>query len=88
VGKNFGLATKSKVVAVKVLSGAGFGFVSDVISGVIFSALTCKKSHKPCIANLALIANKSPALDAVIDQVCIEIVDLTVRQIIDYISLP
>ena len=69
VGEKYGLATKAKIVAVKVLNDAGTGWLSDVISGVEWASCRRARTRKPSIANLSLAAPVSPTLDAVVANV-------------------
>ena len=67
-GKQYGVAKKATVIAVKVLRSSGYGSMSDVVKGVEFTA----KNHMQksasgkkvkSVANMSLGGGKSPALD-------------------------
>ena len=66
VGTKYGIARNAQVVAVKVLSDDGWGWTSDIISGVIFAHQRWGATGKPSIANLSFGGTVSPALDSVI----------------------
>ncbi|ORY04518.1 hypothetical protein K493DRAFT_311363 [Basidiobolus meristosporus CBS 931.73] len=78
-GKQYGVAKKAKVVAVKVLRSNGSGTMSDVIKGVswvgtaheqaVFEALRAGKKHKGSVANMSLGGGKSVALNEVVNAV-------------------
>jgi len=59
-GKTYGVATKSKLVGVKVLSCTGGGTYSGVIAGINWVQ---KNAKKPATANLSLIGGKSASLN-------------------------
>ncbi|KDQ17699.1 hypothetical protein BOTBODRAFT_155761 [Botryobasidium botryosum FD-172 SS1] len=62
-GASYGLATSANLIAVKVLSDAGSGSTSDIISGINWVASSAKSSGRPSIANLALGGSASQPLD-------------------------
>lgn len=73
-GKAFGVAKKSKLVAVKVLGSDGSGSMSDVIGGVEFVVESHKKEQKEgdskfkgSTANMSLGGGKSPSLDIAVN---------------------
>lgn len=72
-GKHYGVAKKANIVAVKVLSGAGSGSMSDVVKGVEFVAAAHKrdsankKGYKGTTANMSLGGGKSPSLDLAVN---------------------
>ncbi|CAA7263099.1 unnamed protein product [Cyclocybe aegerita] len=53
-GKQFGVAKKANIIAVKVLSDSGFGFVSDVVSGIDWVLGQVEASGRPSIASMSL----------------------------------
>ncbi|ODV58498.1 proteinase B ASCRUDRAFT_16692, partial [Ascoidea rubescens DSM 1968] len=72
--KDYGVAKKAKIVAVKVLKSNGSGTMSDVIKGVEFAANSHiadskagKKGFKGSTANMSLGGGKSPALDLAVN---------------------
>lgn len=73
-GKAFGVAKKSKLVAVKVLGSDGSGSMSDVIGGVEYVVESHKKEQKEgdskfkgSTANMSLGGGKSPSLDIAVN---------------------
>ncbi|KAJ3100538.1 serine protease [Phlyctochytrium bullatum] len=71
-GKNFGVAKKAKIVAVKVLTSRGTGTMSDVVKGIEWAAtnhLERVKANKKAksVANMSLGGGRSPALDRAVD---------------------
>lgn len=72
--KDYGVAKKANVVAVKVLRSNGSGSMSDVLKGVEFAAKSHqqavkdgKKGFKGSTANMSLGGGKSPALDLAVN---------------------
>lgn len=72
--KDYGVAKKANVVAVKVLRSNGSGSMSDVVKGVEFAAKShqaaskaAKKGFKGSTANMSLGGGKSPALDMAVN---------------------
>ncbi|KAF7584019.1 Subtilase family protein [Clavispora lusitaniae] len=72
--KDYGVAKKAKVVAVKVLRSNGSGSMSDVVKGVEFAAKSHqadvkagKKGFKGSTANMSLGGGKSTALDLAVN---------------------
>lgn len=72
--KEYGIAKKAKVVAVKVLGWDGSGTMSDVVKGVEFAANSHmklvkagKKGFKGSTANMSLGGGRSPALDMAVN---------------------
>jgi len=72
--KDYGVAKKANVVAVKVLRSNGSGSMSDVVKGVEFAAKSHqaaakagKKGFKGSTANMSLGGGKSPALDLAVN---------------------
>lgn len=72
--KDYGVAKKAKIVAVKVLKSNGSGTMADVIKGVEFAAnshiaesKSGKKGFKGSTANMSLGGGKSPALDLAVN---------------------
>ncbi|KAF8597653.1 subtilisin-like protein [Ceratobasidium sp. AG-I] len=66
VGATYGVATSATVVAVKVLSDAGSGAYSDIISGVNYAYSSYKSSGKPSVATMSLGGSANTALDSAI----------------------
>ncbi|KAF8320425.1 hypothetical protein DL93DRAFT_2164038 [Clavulina sp. PMI_390] len=81
--KDYGVAKKAKVIAVKVLRSNGSGSMSDVVAGVDWAAAAAsdkakkiraeeartgvRSTFKGSVANMSLGGGKSPALDRVIN---------------------
>ncbi|KAI5949338.1 SUB8 [Candida jiufengensis] len=72
--KDYGVAKKVEIVAVKVLRSNGSGTMSDVVKGVEFAAKSHqdaakagKKGFKGSTANMSLGGGKSPALDLAVN---------------------
>ncbi|ORY55301.1 subtilisin-like serine protease [Pseudomassariella vexata] len=77
-GKQYGVAKKANVYAVKVLRSNGSGTMADVIKGVEFAATAHmgqvsaakngkRKGFKGSVANMSLGGGKSQALDATVN---------------------
>ncbi|ODQ65522.1 hypothetical protein NADFUDRAFT_82571 [Nadsonia fulvescens var. elongata DSM 6958] len=73
-GKEYGVAKKANVVAVKVLRSNGSGSMSDVLKGVEFAASSHlkavkenKKGFKGSTANMSLGGGSSPSLDLAVN---------------------
>ncbi|KAJ3492039.1 hypothetical protein NLI96_g318 [Meripilus lineatus] len=62
-GARFGVAKQASIIAVKVLSDAGSGTISDIISGLNFVASSAAASGRPTLVLLALGGGVSLALD-------------------------
>lgn len=72
--KNYGVAKKADIVAVKVLRSNGSGTMSDVVKGVEYAANAHakavkenKKGFKGSTANMSLGGGKSPSLDLAVN---------------------
>lgn len=72
--EDYGVAKKSKIVAVKVLRSNGSGTMSDVVKGVEYAAnahikeaKSGDKGFKGSTANMSLGGGKSPALDLAVN---------------------
>ncbi|CAE6452005.1 unnamed protein product [Rhizoctonia solani] len=65
-GKGFGLATASKVIAVKVCSDAGECASSDIAAGVQFVVQQAASSGRPSIATMSLGGPADPAIDSAV----------------------
>lgn len=72
--KDYGVAKKAEVVAIKVLRSNGSGSMSDVVKGVEVAAKShqqavknAKKGFKGSTANMSLGGGKSPALDLAVN---------------------
>ncbi|GAB2760916.1 S8 family peptidase [Streptomyces bullii] len=63
VGKSHGVAKKAKVVAVRVLDGAGSGTTAQVIAGIDW---VTRHARKPAVANLSLGGHRNAQLDAAV----------------------
>ncbi|KAJ3538914.1 hypothetical protein NMY22_g4971 [Coprinellus aureogranulatus] len=64
VGTKFGVAKRANVLAVKVLSDAGSGSVSDVIAGLNIALNRALATGRPSVVSMSLGGSASPALDA------------------------
>ncbi|GLB43175.1 putative peptidase S8 family protein [Lyophyllum shimeji] len=62
-GKTLGVARDASLIAVKVLSDRGFGFYSDIISGLNWVANAVVASRRPSIVNMSIEGPASQALD-------------------------
>ncbi|KAG5653004.1 hypothetical protein H0H81_002757 [Sphagnurus paluster] len=62
-GSQYGVAKGANIIAVKVLSDAGSGSVSDIVSGLNWVASSAAASGRPSIASLSLGGGASTALD-------------------------
>ncbi|KAJ3565687.1 hypothetical protein NP233_g7471 [Leucocoprinus birnbaumii] len=62
-GSQFGVAKSANIVAVKVLSDAGSGAVSDIVSGLNFVASRHSSTGRPSIVSMSLGGSASTALD-------------------------
>lgn len=62
-GKTFGVAKLANIIAVKVLSDAGSGAVSDIIAGLSFVVQSAKVTGHSSVVLLALGGSPSTALD-------------------------
>ena len=59
-GKSFGVAPKVKLHAIKVLDDSGWGYDSDIISGIEYVA---QNAEKPAVANMSLGGTPHELLD-------------------------
>ena len=81
--RQYGVAKKANVIAVKVLGSNGSGTMSDVLGGVVWAVTDAKAKakdadaeyaatgytkHKGSVANMSLGGGKSPALDDAINK--------------------
>ncbi|KAF9514756.1 hypothetical protein BS47DRAFT_1342736 [Hydnum rufescens UP504] len=66
IGATYGLATRAKGIAIKVLSDTGSGYTSDVISGVNFAYQRAKSSRRPSVVNMSLGSGLSTALNTAV----------------------
>ncbi|KAF9520491.1 hypothetical protein BS47DRAFT_1311408 [Hydnum rufescens UP504] len=66
IGTKYGFATRAKGIAIKVLSDAGSGWTSDVISGVNFAYVRARASRRPSVVNMSLGGGLSTALNAAV----------------------
>lgn len=71
-GKNYGVAKKVNLIAVKVLSSRGYGSTVDVIKGIDYASKShsekaAKKSTKS-VANMSLGGGKSNAIEAAVER--------------------
>ncbi|MFD0441242.1 S8 family peptidase [Streptomyces chartreusis] len=62
-GKQYGVAKKAKVVAVRVLDDAGGGTTAQVIAGIDW---VTRHARKPAVANVSLGGNRNAQLDAAV----------------------
>ncbi|MFG2747150.1 MULTISPECIES: S8 family peptidase [Streptomyces] len=62
-GKQYGVAKKAKVVAVRVLDNAGGGTTAQVIAGIDW---VTRHAKKPAVANVSLGGNRNAQLDAAV----------------------
>ncbi|MFF6978949.1 S8 family peptidase [Streptomyces sp. NPDC008343] len=62
-GKQYGVAKKAKVVAVRVLDNAGGGSTADVIAGIDW---VTRHARKPAVANVSLGGYRNSQLDAAV----------------------
>lgn len=62
-GKQYGVAKKAKVVAVRVLDNAGGGSTADVIAGIDW---VTRHARKPAVANVSLGGHRNSQLDAAV----------------------
>jgi len=73
-GKDFGVAKKAKLIAVKVLRSSGYGTTADVLKGIEYVGqehMKKKRTHPnvKSVANMSLGGGKSPALEMAVDTV-------------------
>ncbi|KAF9517167.1 hypothetical protein BS47DRAFT_1339877 [Hydnum rufescens UP504] len=66
IGAKYGRATRAKGIAIKVLSDAGSGYFSDVISGVNFAFQRAKSSKRPSVVNMSLGGGLNTALNTAV----------------------
>ncbi|KIM35761.1 hypothetical protein M413DRAFT_32226 [Hebeloma cylindrosporum] len=62
-GSQFGVAKAANIIAVKVLSDAGSGAVSDIVSGLNFVLSSARASGRPSIVSMSLGGGVSTSLD-------------------------
>ncbi|KAJ3094387.1 subtilisin-like serine protease [Phlyctochytrium planicorne] len=62
--RNYGVAKKVNIIAVKVLSSSGSGSNSDVIAGINWVATNAPKTGRPSVANMSLGGGATASLDA------------------------
>ncbi|PPR03991.1 hypothetical protein CVT24_008310 [Panaeolus cyanescens] len=62
-GSTYGVAKLANIIAVKALSDAGSGAVSDIISGINWSANNAQKTGRPGVIILSLGGSASVAMD-------------------------
>ncbi|GAA3594326.1 S8 family peptidase [Streptomyces osmaniensis] len=62
-GKQYGVAKKAEVVAVRVLDNAGGGTTAQVIAGIDW---VTRHAKKPAVANVSLGGNRNAQLDAAV----------------------
>ncbi|KAJ7292968.1 serine protease [Mycena rebaudengoi] len=65
-GVRFGVAKKASIIAVKVLSDAGSGSVSDIVAGLSFVRTSAAASRRPSIVSMSLGGGASSALDSAV----------------------
>jgi len=66
-GKEYGVAKKANLIAVKVLGASGSGTMAGVIKGVDWTTAAHKKSGRKSVANMSLGGGFSAALNAAVD---------------------
>ncbi|KAF9459646.1 serine protease [Collybia nuda] len=62
-GSQYGVAKAANIIAVKVLSDAGSGAVTDIVSGINFILNSARASGRPSVACIPLGGGASTALD-------------------------
>ncbi|KAF5385321.1 hypothetical protein D9615_001506 [Tricholomella constricta] len=62
-GSQFGVAKAASIIAVKVLSDAGSGSTSDIVSGMNWVLTSARASGRPSIVSMSLGGGASTALD-------------------------
>ncbi|KAG8944826.1 subtilisin-like serine protease, partial [Tulasnella sp. 419] len=62
-GKQFGVAKKANVIAVKVLSDSGSGSTSGIIAGIDWVISQYKASGRPSVISMSLGGSKDTTLD-------------------------
>ncbi|KAG8786725.1 subtilisin-like serine protease [Ceratobasidium sp. 428] len=67
VGNTYGQATSANIIAVKVLSDAGSGSYSDIISGVNYAYNSYRSSGRPSISTMSLGGPADSSLDSAIN---------------------
>ncbi|KDQ13704.1 hypothetical protein BOTBODRAFT_365903 [Botryobasidium botryosum FD-172 SS1] len=63
VGATYGVAPSANIIAVKVLSDAGSGPVSDIVAGINWAVAAGVSSGRPSIVMLCLSGNHSTSLE-------------------------
>ncbi|KAK9762658.1 hypothetical protein K7432_011409 [Basidiobolus ranarum] len=66
-GNTYGVAKKVNLIGVKVLSGAGSGSTSGIISGINWVAQRARSSGRKSVANMSLGGGNSEALKQAVD---------------------
>jgi len=61
--RRYGVAKKTNLIAVKILSDAGSGAVSDIVSGLNWVASSVKSSGRPSVVSMSLGGGASTPLD-------------------------
>ncbi|PFH47214.1 hypothetical protein AMATHDRAFT_50473 [Amanita thiersii Skay4041] len=67
-GTRFGVAKQASLIAVKVLSDQGSGFVSDIVSGLNFVLQQAGASGRPSVVSMSLGGGASTPLDDAVQQ--------------------
>ncbi|KAF9521960.1 serine protease [Crepidotus variabilis] len=62
-GNQYGVAKKANIIAVKVLTGAGTGSTSNIISGLNWVKDNVKKTGRPSVISMSLGGGGNEALD-------------------------
>ncbi|TFK74458.1 peptidase 1 [Pluteus cervinus] len=65
-GTTFGVAKLSNVIAIKILSDAGSGSISDIISGINWVISSARASGRPSVILMALGGSASTPMDSAI----------------------
>ncbi|KXN90044.1 Cuticle-degrading protease [Leucoagaricus sp. SymC.cos] len=65
-GSQYGVAKSANLVAVKVLSDAGSGAISDIISGLNYILSSANSSGRPSIVSMSLGGSASSSLDSAV----------------------
>ncbi|KAF8608328.1 serine protease [Ceratobasidium sp. AG-I] len=62
-GTRFGVAKKSQIIDVKIITDTGRGFASDIIAGLSWAVSHANTTTRPSVFNLSLGGGDSTALD-------------------------
>ncbi|KAF8608323.1 subtilisin-like protein [Ceratobasidium sp. AG-I] len=62
-GTRFGVAKKSQIIDVKIITDTGRGFASDIIAGLSWAVSHANTTARPSVFNLSLGGGDSTALD-------------------------